>query len=161
MGAKIQNIPTTLIWDRSFQESVTTSATGDYSTLTTGSVGLSRDSDLTTSYDTSIVTTALTEGRLITLIDYGRCIYNCQLSYKILFGNNAAQNSHYIIEYSVDNSNWTNLKDVSNLNNTTATETNSTTIIAMQYFRTQHYGSNAIGRTLTANHYEVRLMGSN
>lgn len=163
MGARQNNPPAYVVYDRSFQQNVST--TESYAPTTVGQASYMIDSNLSTFY--AVISTGDTPnvGKSVILIDYGQVYWNCQLSYFVNFSIDSVYVNYgasCIVEYSTDGTNWTNLTNtsVSNVVGTTKDVTLSTTILNLRYVRFSMTNGSTGQTTSTLKVYENRLMGS-
>lgn len=109
MGARIQNIPSNLIYDNSFNMTLSTAGSTSVKAITTsGSIVDIRDKNLTTFF---LIQTSnnLTAANIQVTIDYGKVLINCQTFYNVdLYAFSAGSNT-FSIDYSEDASTWTNI----------------------------------------------------
>lgn len=155
MSSRINNMPIGIVYDRSFLQNVTSTATSG--TIThTNTINYMIDDNLTTYYET-IVTGVSDVGNqeLIVKFDYQKVFYNCQVMYKVLCTNTTALS--WVIQTSDDNSTWTVIKSLT----PTATADETKPISHARYVRVFAYtsGLGSITNT-TLKIYEMRLMGS-
>lgn len=158
MGARINNFPAYVVYDRSFNGTATASTIGSGSAITESNLNLWRDSNLSTAYIITNLSTTLGVDGQIVLYDFGSIFTNIQLSYKVGY-NSGAFNAQYILETSLDNATWTTL-ETGATGGASIVITKSITLIQSRYVRTQLYLGGHINTPFETDMYELRLMGS-
>jgi len=152
MSARINNFPLYVVYDRSYNQVVTTGGT---SPTITGTKGAMTDGDLTTYYEINATSPVGGAGVTI-LIDYGRIFTNCQLSYKAYFEKlSGGGSSTWTIAYSNDNITYTTL-DTGSIAGSDSITT-SHTLLQMRYVKFKIANDTLVHLTRV---YECRLMGS-
>jgi hypothetical protein len=160
MGAKTTNSPAYVVYDRSFQSTITATATGSGGTITTTNPTYHRDGDLSTATQWQNSNANIVVGGISVVFDYEKILSNCLLSYKVQYTAGSTHAGQVYLEYSVDGTNYTALENASTLD---ATYTNSTNLTAYagecRYIRLRFYHADDTS-TNTIKAYELRLMGS-
>ena len=162
MGAMLNNIPATIVYDRSFIQSVDSS--GSQGTITyTGTTGLMIDSNSSTYYKIQASVSGATAPYSLMVIDYGKIFFNCQLSYKLDYycelTNGSA--STYYLAYSIDNSNWTVIHTGTIATAETKSYNEATNFLNARYIKIGIDSPNGGSPNMNwIKAYEVRFMGS-
>ena len=160
MGARIQNTPSYVVFDRSFNQIVTIDAGAGQSE--TGQASYIVDSDLNSYYNLHSQSGSLGDTHATISINYGKLFFNVQLSYKVNFAEAGAtlNNANYAVQYSNDGTNWTTL-DSGGQKNANVTITRSSVLMSAQYVRFSNIQVQTSDATsVDTSVYECRLMGS-
>jgi len=158
MGSKLNQVPAYVVYDRSFDATITTIPLYNSVDLTEGTKGNSRDSNLTTYYETNATCPDLSNGGTQTTWDIGKIVFNGQVSYSIDYTTNGGWNSQLYLDYSTDAITWTNI--ITDTTTTTKNKYASLVVPAIRYLRSQYYSGSHAGQVFNTKFNEVRIMGS-
>lgn len=154
MAGKLNNFPTTVVYDRSASQSVITTGT---SPTITGTVANIIDNDLTTAYQIR-ATSPVGGAGVSVLIDYGQVFWNVQFSHKASFTkNDGAGSATWTVDYSYNGTDWVTLDTGSVATGATGTSEESNTMIALRYVRFK-IAFDTLNLTTTV--YLSKIMGS-
>jgi len=158
MGARINNFPTYVVYDRSYDMQKTITLTGTATTAQDQNFNYIYDGDITTPYHyvSTNTTNALSSATI--LLDFGKTFWNCQLGYNIAYSTNTPTNASITLEYSADGVTWVNLVS-DTINNETRTYSTSLVTLQLRYIRSKMETATQ-NTSQTQNFYELRLMGS-
>lgn len=164
MGARIQNLPNYVVFDRSFAQSISTTRTGGTGSAVTitGTPALIVDSNLTTYYQAQLSGNNLQE--LTSIIDYGNVFLNCQYSYKIGVQSGTGQagaTGGMTLSASTDGISYTTITTSTCIDAGETITQGAYNTLAMRYAKIVLSASiQGAGYQYILTLYELRLMGS-
>lgn len=162
MPARINNLPSYVVYDRSPQGTILTQFHGG-TTTAAGLPSYTYDNNLSSAYTLVNADSSTSPPPYGTIVfDYGQIYFNCQLSFSISTVYTESLDTA-IAEYSTNGTDWVVIKSTTNANLGITWLNECVNTLAMRYFRFRAYNSGGLvggANTFTYNFYEVRLSGS-